>query len=125
MDRELEELREEIEKLLPLIRLFEQLDFDLRNRDDLRSLREALRLLRRLRETPNIDQQFDLLRRLAGNSQIDAHLAMLSEMYDSRIRTRAEVRAVGWDAVKKAAGAVVLAAGSIVAGILFQRHGGG
>lgn len=124
MDRELAELREEIEKVLPLLRLLEQLDLDLRNRDDSRKLREALRLLQRLRDMPNIDSQFDLLRRLREIPNFDAHLAMLADMYESKLRVRAEVRGVGWHALKQAAAAAFVAAASALGAIFWAKHGG-
>lgn len=78
------ELREQVEALMPLVRLFDRLDIDLHNREDQRILLEALRLLRKLRQDPNIE----------------AKLAMLAEQYDRRDKMRAEVRASGWHVLR-------------------------
>ncbi len=77
---EFERLKDEAGKILALLRLFDRLDVDLQNRDDQRSLLDALRLLRRVRQTPNIELQ----------------LAMLAEQYERRDKTRIEARNTGW-----------------------------
>ncbi len=108
MQDETAKVVEQLKTLLPLVRVLERLDIDLNNRDDRGDLAESLRLLRRLRENP----------------EIEAHFALLAEMHESKKRVRQEVRGVGWHTLKQAMSVAVAAVMAAVGAFFFARHGG-